>query len=134
MRHCAGCVRNLLLAGFCHESAGCVRDLLDRSNGNLAADGVRNLLVADFGNHASAGDGLFNHLGAPFAAADRTTRTLHADGLCAAWIAWINNALLNDRTWDMTCFRHPFATAFLNGSAFRNRLADRIAYIFVAGL
>ena len=133
MRHCAGRVRNLLLAGFCDERARCVWHLLCRVHWNLTADRVRNLLVADFRDHACAGDGLFNHLRAPFAAADRAARTLDADRLAAAWIAWINDAFPDNRARNVTCFRHPFARAFLNGLAFRDWFADGVADILVAG-
>ena len=101
---------------------------------NLTADGVRNLLVADFRNHACAGDGLLNHLRAPFAAADRPARTLDADFFGAAWIAGINDTFLHNRAGNMTCFRDPFPTAFLHSFAFSDWLTDGIAYVFVAGL
>ena len=100
---------------------------------NLTADGVWNLFVADFGNHACAGDCFLNHLWAPFAAADRATRTLHTNRLAAAWIAWINDAFPDHRARNVTCFRHPFATTFLNSSAFRDGFADSVTDVFVAG-
>ena len=103
-------------------------------NGNLTTDGVRNLLVADFRNHACAGDRLLNHLRAPFAAANRATRALDANRLCAAWIAWINNAFLNHWTWNVCGFCYPFAAAFLNCFALRYRLADSVAHVLVASL
>ena len=90
--------------------------------------------MADFWNHACACDGLFNHLWAPLAAADRTTRALHANILCAAWIAWVNNAFLNNRTWNVLSFCYPFAAAFLNRFALSDRLANRVAHVFVACL
>ena len=102
-------------------------------NRNLTADGVRNLLVADFWNHASAGDGFFNHLRAPFAAADRSSRALNTDFLCAAGIAGIYNALLYNRAWNMSSFGDPFAAAFLNRVAFSDWLADGVAHVLIAG-
>jgi hypothetical protein len=101
---------------------------------NLTADRVRNLLVADFRNHACAGDCFLNHLRAPFAAADRPTGALHADFFGAAWIAGINDTLLDDRARNMTCFRDPLPRAFLDSFAFRHWLTDSIADVFVAGL
>lgn len=100
---------------------------------NLTTDGVWNLLVADFRNHACAGDCFLNHLRAPFAAADRTTWALDADFLGAAGIAWINDTLLHNRAWNMTCFCYPFPTAFLNRFAFSDWLTDGVTDIFVAG-
>jgi len=131
--HCAGRVRNLLLAGFCYKRARCVWHLLCRVYRNLTADRVRNLLVADFRNHASAGDRLLNHLRAPFAAADRPTWALHAHFFGAAGIAGINDAFLHNRAGNMTCFRDPFATAFLDRFAFSDWFADGITDILVAG-
>lgn len=90
--------------------------------------------MTDFRNHACACDRFFNHLRAPLAAADRSTRTLDANSLCAAWIAWINNAFLNHWTWNVFSFRYPFAAAFLNGFALSYRLADSVAYVLVASL
>ena len=100
----------------------------------MTADRVRHLLVANFRYHACACDGLFNHLWAPFTAADRATWALYANSLRAAWVAWINNALLNDWTWNVLGFGYPFAAAFLNRFALSNRLANRVAHVFVASL
>ena len=102
-------------------------------NRNLTADGVRNLLVADFWNHASAGDSFFNHLRAPFATADRATWALNTDFLCAAGIAGIYNAFLDNRAWNMSSFGDPFARAFLNRMTFSDWLADSVANVFIAG-
>ena len=90
--------------------------------------------MTDFWNHACACDGLFNHLWAPFAAANRATWTLDTNSLRAAWIAWVNNAFLNHWTWNVLGFSDPFAAAFLNCFALSNRLADSVAHVFVASL
>lgn len=134
MCHRAGRVRNLLCAGFSYERACCVRNLLRRRHWNLTADSIRHLLVTDFRNHACACDRLFNHLWAPFAAANRATRTLDANSLCATWIAWVNNAFLNHWTRNVFGLSDPFAAAFLNRFALRDRLANRVAHVLVASL
>lgn len=132
--HRASCVRNLLLAGFCHKGARCVRHSLYRLNRNLTANRVRNLFVADFRDHASAGNGLLDHLRTPFAAADGSSRTLHTNLLAAAGIAWITDTLFNNRPRNVVSFRHPFSATNIDSLAFSNRLADRVAHVFVAGL
>lgn len=132
--HRASRVRHLLLAGFSYERARCVRNLLCRRYGNLTANSVRHLLVTDFRNHACACDGSFNHLWAPFAAANRAARTLDANRLCAAWVAWVNHAFLNNWAGNVLGFCYPFATAFLNRFALSHRLADGVAHVFVASL
>ena len=90
--------------------------------------------MADFRNHPSAGDGLLNHLGNPLAAADCPARALDADFLAATGIAGITDALFDNRTRDVTRFRHPFAGAAVDRFALRDRLADRVAHVLVAGL
>lgn len=100
---------------------------------NLTADGVWNLLVADFWNHASAGDGLLNHLWNPLLATDSLGRTLNADHLGAAWVARVNNALLNNWARNAFCLSDPFAAANVNCVRFGHRLADGVAHVFVAG-
>ena len=100
---------------------------------NLTADRVRNLLVADFRDHACAGDRLLNHLWAPFAAADRPTRALHAHFFGAAGVAGINDAFLYNGAGNVTCFRYPLAAAYLNRFAFSDWFADGITDILVAG-
>lgn len=102
-------------------------------HGNLTADGVGNLLVADFRDHTCAGDRLLNHLRAPLAAADRPAWALDADFFGAAGIAGINDTLLHYGAGYVTCFRDPFATAFLNCFAFSDRFADGITDVLVAG-
>ena len=101
---------------------------------NLTADGIRNLLVADFWNHASAGHSLLDSLWNPLLAADCLRRTLNANHLCAAWIAWVNHALLHNWARNALGFSHPFAAANVNRVAFSNRLADGVAHVLVAGL
>ena len=100
---------------------------------NLTADGVRNLLVADFWNHSCAGHCLLNGLWDPLLAAYRLRRTLNANHLCAARVAWINNTLLNNWAWDALGFCNPFAAAYINCVTFSYRLADGVANVFVAG-
>lgn len=89
--------------------------------------------MADFRNHASAGDGLLNHLWNPLAAADSSAWALNANLLAAAWIARVTDALFDDWTWDAVSFRDPFATANINRFALSNWLADCVANVFVAG-
>ena len=134
MCHRAGRVRNLFRACFLNERAGRVWNLLHSVTRNLTADRVGNLLVADFRNHAGAGHSLLNGFRAPFAAADRSWRTLNADGLCAAGVARINYALLDDRARNAATLCDPFSAADINGMAFRDWLADRVAHVFVTRL
>ena len=89
--------------------------------------------MANFWYHSGAGNRLLNCLGHPLAAADRTTWALNLNLLAAAGIAGITNALFNNRTWDVTSFSHPFATANINNFGLCNRLADGVAHVFVAG-
>ena len=89
--------------------------------------------MADFRNHACACDGLFNHLWAPFAAANRAAWALNTNSLCAAWIAWVNHAFLNHWTWNVLGFCDPLAAAFLNRFALSYGLADGVAHVLIAG-
>jgi len=89
--------------------------------------------MADFRNHPSTGDGLLNHLWNPLAAANRSAWALNTNLLAAAGIAWVADALFNDWTWDAVSLCHPFATANVNSLALCDRLADRVANVFVTG-
>ncbi len=89
--------------------------------------------MADFRNHASAGDGLLNHLWNPLTAGHHAAWALNANLLAAAGIAWVANALFNDWAWDAVRFRDPFAAANVHSLAFRHWLADGVAHVFVAG-
>jgi hypothetical protein len=101
---------------------------------NATADGVRHLLVADFRNHSSAVDLLLDHFRAPDPAADRTTRALDLSRAAAARIAGIRNALLADRTRNVSGYGLPFATTNIDTTCFRDRLAHCVADVFPAGL
>ncbi len=89
--------------------------------------------MANFRNHASAGDGLLNHLRAPATAGDRSAWALNLNLLAAAGVAGVTDALFNDRAWDMTSFSHPFAAADVNNLGLSHRLADGVAHVLVAG-
>lgn len=90
--------------------------------------------MADFRNHAGAGDGFGDHLWHPFTAAHGASRALYSNLANDAGIAGVGDAFFDDGAWDTAGLGHPFATAFLNGAAFGDGLADGVAHVLEAGL
>ena len=102
--------------------------------------------MTNFLLHSGASDR--SHFGAwaPFLAANRTASLLAnraaATGLVAATAAaripfpgtGVADAFLNDWTWNLLRFRHPFAGAERNLLGFTNRLANGVTNVAIAGL
>ena len=128
----AGRVRDSFGEALLFVANAGVGDLLHAGDRHTAADRVGLLAMNDFLNHSRAADRSHFGTGHPAAAADRTIR-LAASGAGARRPATRTGVLWADRSGNLLRFRDPIAGANLDLATFRDRLANRMADIAVAG-